>query len=189
MSNNNVFLVRLWQSLLTTLMQEEAQTLTKAGIAPEALEILMSMRTLPHTTLEKAHHYLQLFLRIEVDTTGLKRTLTRLMESNTELELQNELILKGAPYQMLKHYWGIGTQDFSYRRKQLLGGHRSKGGRIPLPSKEVENSIWDLWKRFETLTEVERYLKVHEMTGESLETIWVCIARYNEWHCDAIHSR
>ena len=72
MSNNNVFLVRLWQSLLTTLMQEEGQVLAKAGIAPEALEILMSMRTLPANTLEKAHHYLQLFLRIEIDTGGLK---------------------------------------------------------------------------------------------------------------------
>ena len=118
-------------------------------------------------------------LHIRFDVEALWIMLARHREQQAIEELQRELIRADAPQPLMKHFYGMTTNEYADIRRQL--GLQYSGGRLHNVPELLLHRVWREWDGLrgeEEDLDAESYLSLHQRTGVSLRSIW---AMTREW--------
>jgi len=136
---------------------------------------------LSQMTVEELHRLSTLAangaLQIHVDRPDLDRLLAHIRSAQDERELQNELLVHGAPAELMQAMYGLTAADCAARRR-LLGIAGREGGRPSNPSEAEEHAIWDAFERTGRVLCAQSFLEIAGITGIRLTSIWSLIKRW-----------
>ncbi|HYQ90677.1 MAG TPA: STY4526/YPO1902 family pathogenicity island replication protein [Candidatus Competibacteraceae bacterium] len=102
-----------------------------------------------------------------------------------QIRLEHHLLRAGAPFAMMRHFYGVSWEEFTRRRKAL--GLQGDGiGRPTAPTEEAIRTIWQAWQQESrqvpgTPVSPEHYLAIHQVTGFPLRLIWTLV---QQWSCE-----
>lgn len=111
------------------------------------------------------------FMDFRVDHDCLKKLVDRLTGERGIEDLQDALLVAGAPLAMMHRYWGMTAHDCASRRRVLsIGTPIGRPQRLSDPELE---QLWHLWSELDEIEdERRRYLKLAERSGHPLAVIW-----------------
>src|SRR5512135_2991482 len=143
------------------------------------LEALLSLgfsrsqaRRIQDLPLRKFKHLCQLsasFLTIDVKHTLFEKIMAHVDHLDLEEELQDELLRKHAPYQLMYALFGMTKQEFAQHRRRL--GIVAMGRPPLVPAKQIP-LIWNSWNAQVGLSYGRRLLAVAQETGFDLRILW-----------------
>lgn len=123
---------------------------------------------------DMSQHFLP---RLNIDHDCFSRMVERLEQAKGEEDLQDELIKLGAPHAMMNELFGMNGHEYAQRRKLLS---LTRVGRPPIPSEEEQIMIYDAWRRYESLDEPNRWLKLGQELGINLTTVWPLVKSWDK---------
>jgi hypothetical protein len=138
---------------------------------------------LQELTLEELDRLGQLSSRFMTITFDRKRFTTIKAQVRRQIELERTLLCAGAPFAMMRHFFGFTWQDFTARRKAL--GLQGDGiGRPSAPTDEIIDAVWQAWQKEarqvpSTHFGPEHYLAIHQVTGFPLRLIWTLVQQWS----------
>ncbi len=94
-------------------------------------------------------------------------------------ELALKLIQGGAPLAMLHTLLGMGKREFTAIRKAL-------GMSLPVSRKQVDDDesarIYRQWEQMGNPTDVEGFLQLHAVSGQSIHVLWGLVQDWQQAH-------
>ncbi len=101
---------------LYRLESKETEELSEYGFSPEEIESIgqLSLKQLRHLARFGSH-----YLVLRIDRTYFCKALARVLDQNLTDSLQDQLLRRQAPAEMLKEWFGMDHREVSARRRQL----------------------------------------------------------------------
>lgn len=144
------------------------------GFTPEESEKLRRLTVAEmHRLSELSNHFV---VKIEIDHGKFNRMLGRLAATKQEEQLQDELIQLGAPSEMMHALFGMNGHEFAARRRGLK---LTRVGRPTIPTEDEQKQIYETYKRYAGLDEVQKWIKIGHELQLSLTTVWPLIKTWN----------
>jgi len=89
--------------------------------------------------------------------------------------VQEALMQADAPLEMMRALFGVGSREYTRRRREL--GVTPVVGRPPEPEESIAERVWTAWSRRREAhaggsLPAADYLAIHEETGATLRAIW-----------------
>ncbi len=155
---------------LQSLQSDNPQNLSSLGIAVDEIRAIEGM------TLKQLQHLARFgsqYLELRINRTHFCRALAHVQNQNLSQaqrqSLQDQLVLRGAPMEMLRTLVGMDRREFSeLRRRHGIHGK----GRPRTPTEGELEVLYRNWRETAALPDAERYLALAEATGLSLAVIW-----------------
>ena len=96
-------------------------------------------------------------------------------------DLLGTLIEMDAPFEMLHELFGLGTREYSARRRHMPSNLGQ--GRPQLPERAVEDKLYAAWRKMVDARDSHEltasdYLTLHESTSISLRAIWSLVSQW-----------
>lgn len=114
-------------------------------------------------------------LDVRLNTQNLRMFLGFANDKVSEDDQINAAIRAGMRQPMLEEIKGIGRREFASRREKM-GLPEHTRGRIEVLNEEDELLVLRTWEKLKSVDDLlERYLKLHELTGISLDQAYTTI--------------
>ena len=162
-------------ALLQTICQlravDDYSRLRTFGISDENLTELDQLNA---TELAHSAHLDMNFVSVKIDNSALTKLIKRVREESESREKIRQLILLGAPLNLLKEIVGLNSVDFAGLRKKL---GIENTGRSHIPSETELESIYQEWRKwdFETDLTIDAWIEMGKNTGITLCTVYPVI--------------
>ncbi len=117
-------------------------------------------------------------LRVRLDRPAFWSLMARLRAERGREEVQRELLLRGAPQEMMEALYGIGPKRYARLRRGL--GAPPGVGRPAEPGESEARRVWQVWAAMGEPTEMppEDWLALCTRAGVSARTAWRLVARW-----------
>ena len=127
---------------------------------------------------------------VRVDHPHARQTLRRLAEYRQALDLQNRLLMAGAPRHLMGQLYGWTPLQYRNQRKRLrLDDEYPNGGRPANPTLAEEETILGHWDRLAELELAERYLETACASGLSVRQVCRALSLREEREADVLERR
>jgi len=149
--------------------------LTEIGIPYEIAEKLVRQNQL---VMNRLTNYKSPLMQLHVDSETISNLVDHLEQESEKDHLINNMIINGAPSEMVTSTWGIDEPEYFRRKKSLDLRFDTGPGRLPksLRKKEDEKRITRFMNVFQTSTLTDpgwRLIEASTQTNVPLHLVWV----------------
>ena len=168
MSVNTELTFHLLRYSAQRLAEDNLKALFGLGFSLEEIQALEPL------TIKELIHLSQLgehFLDVNVNHQRFVHSLQHVRRETAGEALQNELLRRRAPAEMMAALFGMTPLQYANRRK-LLGLFGIGVGRPALPDEHMERAILEAWQQHAQFSDGERFLATARETQLPLSVIW-----------------
>jgi len=117
------------------------------------------------------------FLFAGINNGELQKQINSLADQLYEKELEDEYLMRQAPYKLMQELFGMHTVEFCQRRK-LLGLFRQGQHRPSYCDEETESLILQHWRETKRLNMKLRYLMIAKKINQPINSIWAVAKKH-----------
>jgi Protein of unknown function (DUF2857) len=155
----------------------DIRTAIKLGIKEHQITELLTLNSQELHDMASMTH--SKFIKIEFDPDALETAL-RINEKHSKRRQEiMALIAAGASYPVMKHLYGLTTEDMANYKK--LAGITDTDGRPANATEQEQQQLWKIMKPIQSLDDPELpelLIKAHKKTGVKVNSIWLLL---KEW--------
>lgn len=184
-SNNTIDDISLSRAAFEMLFRYhsrgEAESLERLGID---LDLLIRVRGLSSESFHRLLTRMGNFVKFHLDNQVLDMHL-QIEEKHMEAQVQaRQLIIKGAPFPMIRELYGWTREAFHFERRLAGLTNLQSRGRPPLPADDIGERISQAWYEVigsdrSTPQSAQDWLTLATVSGTTLSEIWF-------WYCNEL---
>lgn len=157
------------------LRNNDQHLLNQLGLEHADEALAKQLRDLNASNFTCVQDFRGTLVQVKFDTRQLKLFVDLASTKTSEDDQINDGIRAGLRQPMLEELKGITRREYTARRMRMGLPEHSKG-RIENLSEDDEIKVLRTWKTLESLDDpLERWLKLHEITGIQLDRAWLVI--------------
>ena len=157
------------------LRSQDAHLLSQLGLSKIDQSTAEQLRRVSVDRLACLNDFRGSLLDVRLNTQNLRMFLGFANDKVSEDDQINAAIRAGIRQPMLEEIKGIGRREFASRREHM-GLPEHARGRIEVLSEADELLVLRTWEKLKSMSDLlERYLRIHELTGISLDQAYTTI--------------
>jgi len=158
---------------------QEFEQLTKIGISFDAAEKLIDQDQL---VIHQLANYKAPLTLLQINQEVISNLLDHFKRESNMDHLINNLIIHGAPSEMIVSNWNVDSREYFRRKKSLELQHDFGPGRLPKHLKEkdviIVNRYMSIYRKSALKDAGERLLNSSIQTSTPLYLVWVYMKEY-----------
>lgn len=150
---------RILQTMTQQFHEADYECALRLGLDWNEIRALEALTLLDfHVLTTLSPHFIR--IDIQIDHAQLDLALRRVVDHKRSQDIQQQLLMHGAPRHLMSRLYGWIPQQYRSQRRMLrLDDEFPNGGRPPNPSLTEEEAISTHWDRLADLDLAERYLE------------------------------